>query len=185
MQHVMSRAALVTAEELETFAADDYRYELVQGRVIRASPASLPHGQIAVQFGALLLQHVKPRKLGVVGAEVGFILARNPDTVRGPDVAFIRQDRLPSGKRKGFWEGAPDLAVEIVSPDNTRSEIRTKVREYLGRGAGAVVVIDPKPKAITVHCPKTPPTRLATKDDVLDLSDVIADFRCTLADIFD
>ena len=117
-------ARLVTTEELEKFPDDDYRYELVDGRVIRMSPVGFQHGRIVARLCALLVQHVQGRKLGVVATELGFELARHPDTVRAPDVAFIAQDRIPSQEPRGFWKGPPDLAIEVLSPDDRPSEVR-------------------------------------------------------------
>ena len=105
---------LVTADELERFPRDDRRYELVEGRVVPMSPVNLSHGRIVINVGALLRQHVRAHKLGVVGAGVGVKLKLKPDTVRAPDVAFIRRDRIPSTALKGFWNGPPDLAVEVL-----------------------------------------------------------------------
>ena len=106
---------LVTAEELERFPGDDFRYELVEGRLIRMSPVGYLHGRVVMRLGSLLEQHVRSRGLGAVLTEVGFKLKSNPDTVRAPDVAFIRGDRIPSVPPKGFWKGTADLAVELRS----------------------------------------------------------------------
>src|SRR2546428_842720 len=138
---------LVTAEELEKLPDDGYRYELVEGRVIRMSPVGYLHGKTAVQLIFLLQRHLSGRHLGVAFTELGFKLASNPDTVRAPDVAFIRQDRIPANPR-GFWAGPPDLAVEVLSPDDRPSEVQNKVEEYLRRGVPLVVVIDPEDKTV-------------------------------------
>src|SRR6478672_9366656 len=111
-------ARLVTAEELEKFPDDDYRYELVEGRVVRMSPVGYRHGRIVVRIAVLLSGHVERHQLGVVLTDVGFKLASNPDTVRGTDLAFIRQARLPAQDLPGFWEGPPDLVIEVLSPDD-------------------------------------------------------------------
>jgi Uma2 family endonuclease len=110
----MSEAArLVTAEELAKFPDDGYRYELVKGRVVRMSPVSISHGRIVAQVALLLGGHLKQRNLGVLSIDLGCKLESNPDTVRGPDIAFIRQERIPSPEPKGFWNGVPDVAVEV------------------------------------------------------------------------
>jgi Uma2 family endonuclease len=176
---------LVTAEELEKYPDDDYRYELVDGRIVRMTPVGLSHGRIVVQFGAILFQHVKPRQLGVVFTELGVTLARNPDTVRAPDIAFIRQDRLPSEEPQGFWNGPPDLAVEVLSPDDTGSEMRDKVAEYLARGVAIVVVVDPSAKTIAVHRAGAAAGLLHRSEDVLDLDDVVPGFRCRVRDVLE
>jgi len=139
----MSDAArLVTAAELERFPDDDYRYELVEGRLIKMSPVGLEHSHIVAQLMWLLMQYVRPRKLGFIGTELGFKLHSNPDTVRAPDVAFVRAERLPVKRSKRFWTGAPDLAIEVLSPDDRAADVRAKLEEYLGCGTPIVVIVD-------------------------------------------
>jgi Uma2 family endonuclease len=174
---------LVTAEELERLPSDDFRYELVEGRVIRMSPVGYLHGRVVMRFGSLLDQHVRSRSLGAVMTEVGFKLKSNPDTVRAPDIAFIRGDRIPSVPPKGFWKGAADLAVEVLSPDDTPAEIRQKVEEYLARGTASVLVIDPDGEAVSIFRPHAENSLSA--DDDLDLDDVLPGFRCRVGEIFE
>lgn len=178
-------APLVTAGELEKFPDDDYRYELVEGRVIRMSPVGAVHGWLVMRFGSRLVQHVETRALGRVFTELGFRLASDPDTVLAPDLAFIRQDRVPrDGLPRGFWKGPPDLAVEVLSPDDRASDIRAKVNEYLTRGVSLVVVIDPDDRSVLTCRPAASAVALGV-DDVLDLSDVVSGFRCPVREIFE
>lgn len=176
---------LVTAEELEKFPQDDYRYELVEGRVTRMSPVGFQHGRTVAQFIFLLQRHLHGRDLGVVLTEVGFKLASNPDTVRAPDVAFIRQDRIPSPDPRGFWVGPPDLAVEVLSPDDRPSEVREKVEEYLRQGVPLALVIDPDEKTVAIARPSISSITLRKDDELLDLGDVVPGFRCRLREIFE
>jgi Uma2 family endonuclease len=176
---------LVTAEELEKFPDDDFRYELVEGRVIRVSPTGAIHGWLVLHFASLLIQHVDARRLGFVLTEVGFRLSSSPDTVRAPDLAFIRRERLPEGGLpRGFWKGPPDLAVEVLSPDDGPSDIHAKVADYLERGVPLVVIIDPDEHVVIVHRRSAPPITLGTAD-LLDLDDVVQGFRCNVRDIFE
>ncbi len=175
---------LVTAEELEHMPDDDYRYELVRGRLIRMSPVGFLHGDIAGAILALLRYHAKERRLGTVGPEIGFVLARNPDTVRAPDVAFIRRERVPPRDARGFVTGAPDLAVEVLSPDDRPSEIRDKISEYLSHGTSVVAIVDPDERTVIVHRRGATPLML-TMDDALDLDDVLPGFRCVVREIFE
>lgn len=176
---------LVTAEELERMPDDEYRYELVEGRLIRMSPVGPLHGSLAATFIMLLAQHVKTHKLGAVGTEVGFKLASNPDTVRAPDVSFIRRERIPAtGFRKGFWQGPPDLAVEVLSPDDSPSEIQAKVEEYLRSGSLAVLVVDPDEQIVEIQRRLAAPLTLS-HDDTLDLGDIVPGFSCQVRDIFE
>ena len=176
-------ARLVTAEELERFPSDDNRYELVAGHLVPMTPVSFAHGRTVIQFGSLLHEYIRKRKLGVVVTEVGFILATDPDTVRAPDLAFLRQERIPAPDPRGFWPGAPDLAVEVLSPDDRPGEIRSKVDDYFARGVPAVVVIDPDLKSVELHRPSRAMLRLAD-DDTLDLDDVLPGFYCRVVELF-
>jgi len=179
----MSEAArLVTAEELEKFPDDDRRYELVEGRLICMTPVGFQHGRIVMHFGSLLHQHVQSRKLGVVMTEVGFKLASNTDNVRAPDIAFIRQDRIPRSEPRGFWNGPADLAVEVLSPEDRQSDVLTKVEQYLMRGVALVVAIDPVAETAATFRRSAPSATLHGVE-LLDLDDVVPGFRCRVEEI--
>jgi Uma2 family endonuclease len=173
----------VTAEELERLP--DLRCELVEGRLVEMSPVGFDHGQVVLQLGYLLQRHLRGKHLGVIGTEAGFKLASNPDTVRAPDVAFIREDRLPLSRPRGFVNGPPDLAVEVLSPEDRAREMRGKIDEYLTHGVPLVVIVDPQERTVTLHPRGAPETILRGLDDVLDLSLVIDGFRCRLEEIFE
>jgi Uma2 family endonuclease len=175
---------LVTADELERMPEDDYRYELVRGRLIRMSPVAPRHGHITMVLGAMLLQHVRSNDLGQVWTEVGFRLASKPDTVRAPDVAFVRRDRLPAKDARGFYRGAPDLAIEVLSPEETQSEIREKIADYFGAGTPVVVVVDPAAQEAIVHRSGAAPIPLGS-DEILDLGDVVKGFTLQLREVFE
>src|SRR5438105_2494196 len=116
----------ITADEL--FAMGDIgRCELVKGEIIHMAPAGAEHGGVAADLLFIIKKHVDANHLGkVFAAETGFTIARNPDSTRAPDVGFVRRDRLPTSPRRGFFDGAPDLAVEVVSPSDTHSDLATK-----------------------------------------------------------
>src|SRR5687768_2596613 len=133
----MVETRLLTADELLRLPDDGWRYELRQGELIRMSPTNPRHALVTGNIHDLLRAHVRANDLGVVlVGDPGFTLQRGPDTVRGPDVAFIRKERIPPGglTEDGFWEGAPDLAVEIVSPGDSARDVREKIDEYLAAG---------------------------------------------------
>jgi Uma2 family endonuclease len=179
-----SRERLVTVEEFAKIPDDDHRYELVEGRVIRMSPPGSRHAVLATRLASLLHQHVEEHGLGVVMSSGGFHLASGPDTVREPDIAFVRGERIPaSGVPDGFWPGPADLAVEIRSPGDRRGEIAKKVDEYLGRGVRLVWVVDSKARTVTVHQPDTPPAVLE-RGATLDGGTVVPGFSCPLEKIF-
>lgn len=118
-------------------------------------------------------------------AETGFRLARNPDTVLGADVAFVRADRVPAvGLPKDFWGGAPDLAVETVSPGDTLEGVEEKVDAYLAGGARAVLVLNPRRKTITIHRPGQNPLVHHARE-TLQLDDVVPGYSCPGAAVFE
>ena len=142
---------ITTAEQLLR-ASDLGRCELVRGELIMMAPAGFEHGEIGMHIGTILRSFVTPRKLGVVvGADTGFQIARNPDTVRAPDAAFVRADRVAGKRPRAFFQGAPDLAVEVVSPGDRAREVLAKVHEWLDAGCRVVWVVDPRTRSIAVH----------------------------------
>src|SRR2546421_8543374 len=121
----------ITADELLAMG-DIGRCELVRGEIVRMPPAGAEHGDVALEIAFRIKAHVKANQLGkVYAAETGFTIARDPDTTRGADVAFVRKDRVPPGRLRGFFPGAPDLAVEVVSPSDRLTEVAAKVDEWL------------------------------------------------------
>ena len=145
------RKVLFSAEDLLHLPTNGRRLELVKGKIYEMAPAGGRHGGVANTIGTLLGTHVRNHKLGVVfAAETGFILSRAPDTVRAPDAAFVSADRLPSdGLPDGFLELAPDLVVEVVSPNDRPSEVREKVAEWLEAGTRMVIVLYPSTQTAT------------------------------------
>ena len=175
----------VTADELFAMPDDGFRYELVKGELRKMSPAGSEHGAIIVKITIRLGQHVEATGLGVCfGAETGFKIASDPDTVRAPDVAFVSRGRVPeSGIPKKFWPGAPDLAVEVLSPGDTAEEVEEKVEDWLSAGARAVWVVSPKRRGVSVYRSMTDVTRLSESGEI-DGGDVVPGFRCKVSEIF-
>lgn len=175
----------MTADELLAMPDDGYRYELVKGALIRMAPAGYQHGEIAMNIGTRLHEHVKRNNLGsVYAAETGFVLTQDPDTVRAPDAAFIRQELVEKvGRTKGYWIGPPDLAVEVVIPGDTVTEVEEKVAEWLEAGARMVWVVSPKLRTVTVYRSLTDIVTL-TEKDTLDGGDVVIGFQMKVPEIF-
>jgi Uma2 family endonuclease len=175
----------VTAEELLRMPDDGFRYELLRGELRRMVPAGNVHGRVAMNIGTALNNHVKAHDLGTVyAAETGFLLARDPDTVRAPDVAFVRRERIEAvGEVEGYWPGAPDLAVEVISPDDSHVEVEGKVFDWLEAGTKMVLAVNPRRRSVTLYRSQSDITIL-TGTDVLDGSDVVPGFQLTLQEIF-
>ena len=150
------------------------------------SPGSFRHGAVIANISGPLIQFVKAHRLGVVvGAETGFKLASDPDTVLGPDVAFVLKKRIPAkGIEKGFFPGPPDLAVEVMSPSDTAEEVEEKVRIYLDAGPRMVLVANPKLRTLTVYR-SLKKIRILTSADTFDGDDLIPGFRIPVAEIFE
>jgi len=144
------------------------------------SPSGANHGRIAAEVIVSLGAHVKQHRLGTVYAsETGFRIGRSPDTVRAPDAAFVRTERVVDTRR--FFEGPPDAAFEVVSPNDTYSEIEEKTLDWLRAGVRVVVIIDPRTRSARIHRREgaTPVT------DAIEIDDVVPGWKLSLASIFD
>ncbi|MEM7315631.1 MAG: Uma2 family endonuclease, partial [Planctomycetota bacterium] len=127
-----------TAEQLATLPSDGNRYELIEGILYMMSPAGSDHGRVAMTIGALLYQHVKSHRLGeTFAAETGFRISSDPDTVRAPDAAFVSQARLDASPPDGtsYLPLAPDLVVEVISPNDVFAEVERKASQWLAAGS--------------------------------------------------
>ncbi len=176
----MPAQALLTAEELLRLNLPNKRTELVRGMLIIREPAGYQHGDIAARLLLEIGNHVQQNGLGrVFAAETGFTLARKPDTVRAPDVAFISNARLPEPPPRSFAEMAPDLAVEVMSPDDYAPEVLEKLAHWLKAGARLIWVIDPK--RVTARVYRADGTEsLLGESDALDGEDVLPGFTCAI-----
>jgi len=174
--------AITTAEQLLR-ARDIGRCELIRGELRTMIPPSFEHGRITIKLTGPILSHVDAHGLGtVVAAETGFVLSHDPDTVRAPDIAFVRAAR-GSGPERGYFPGAPDLAVEVLSPDDRPGYVREKVAEWLEAGTLAVWVVDPRARTVAVHEPERAPSVLG-EADLLSGGDVLPGFGLAVRDVF-
>ena len=179
----MAAAALITAEQFEQMGHLGRWSELERGVVVPVNPPGFPHGAIAVAIAVRLHAFVQPRGLGAVVVESGFTISRNPDTVRGPDVSFVRRERTGSGRARGYLTGAPDLAVEIRSPDDSMRSLVSRADEYIAAGARLVWLVDPDSTSVQVHAPGAA-MRTLTASDVLDGGEVLPGFTMEIAALF-
>ena len=162
---------------------NDKRRELVRGEIVEQMPPGGQHGPIQGDIYAALRTWAK-RHGGYVTLESGFLISRDPDTLRGPDVSYVRPERIPpAGVPEGFWEQAPDLAVEVVSPGDTAEEIRGKVSEYLAAGSAEVWVAFPRTRQIVVHTPDGLAKTLNATDE-LSSPDLLPGFSLRLSELF-
>ena len=176
----------LTADELLALPDDGNRYELVKGGLIQMSPTGHEHGIVALHIAAALHDFVKANNLGAsYAAETGFLITRNPDTVRAPDAAYVRKERLEAaGAIKSFWVGAPDLAVEVVSPGDTVREVEEKVAEWLEAGALMVWIVSPRLRTVTSYRSLTEIVTFTEKDQ-LKADDILPGFQIDVRELFD
>ena len=173
----------MTAEQLFALGGIG-RCELVRGELVSMSPTGYDHGWISSKIDRALGNFVESRKLGrVLASEAGFLISRDPDTVLAPDVAFVRAERDPPGGQKQFFPGAPDLAVEVLSPNDRASDVNAKVQTWLDAGAVVVLVVDPQTQTVAVH--RQPrEVQILGRDDFLTIADLLPEFSLPVKEIF-
>jgi Uma2 family endonuclease len=175
----------MTAEEFWRLPGSDKCRELVRGEVIELPLPGAQHGATTGSFAALLLAWVKRGGGGYAGVIAGYILARNPDTVRIPDVSYARQERIPeTGIPEGFWELAPDVAVEVISPSETADEVREKVRDYLSAETALVLTVYPRTREVIAHTPDGL-ARTFGPEAILAFPEILPGFTCSITELFD
>jgi len=174
---------LMTADELLALPHGyDKRYELVKGALITMSPAGFDHGLIGSRILSHLSAHVDVKKLGVVpNGDTGYLLKRNPDTVLAPDVSFVATSRVVRTFK--YFPGAPDLAIEVISPNDTYGEVHDKVEVYLATGTRMVIVVNPRNQTATVTTSRG--AAHLTLDDALTGGDVVPGWSLPLRELFE
>lgn len=177
---------LLTADDLWNRPDDGNRHELVRGEIRTMAPAGFEHGDIGMTIGVLLAGYLRGKSLGrVVGADTGFILSRDPDTVRAPDCAFVSAERLQGRDLpKKFFPGAPDLAVEVISPSDKAEELEEKTADYFQAGTKLVWIINPRLRTVTVRRPDDTAVILR-ESDTITADDLIPGFACQIREIFE
>ena len=175
---------LMTADELLLLPKDDVLYELIDGELHTIAPAGERHGEIGIALAIHLGNYVLQHRLGrMYIADTGFRLRRDPDTVQSPDLSFVARPRLqPGAGGPRYFEGAPDLAVEILSPTDTLPNTAAKIRRYFAAGCRLVWLIHPARDTVAVYVPPDTPVRTLGLDDALDGADVLPGFSCRVRD---
>jgi Uma2 family endonuclease len=181
---ITSERKIWTDEEFMALPREGRRYELVDGALVVMSNSGLEHGEIGLLLGGKLIFYVREQKLGgAFDSSTGFRMKSG--NIRSPDVSFISKDRLQGLKRppKGFFEGAPDLAIEVLSPSNTLEEIHNKIVEYFANGTRLVWVINPQEYYVLVYHSPTPDGFLRVGDR-LDGETIVPGFTFPIAELF-
>ncbi len=174
----------ITADDLFVMPDDEFRYELERGKLVKMPPAGFEHGDIGGRIHVNLASHIRLGNLGRVPiSDTGYRLA--DDHVLAPDVSFVSESRIPaSGPPEGFFHGAPDLAVEVISPSERERRLAQKVAGYLSHGCKMVILVRPGTRRVEVHTPGREAVTLGP-GDVLDGGDAVRGWRLPLSEIFD
>lgn len=176
---------LMTAEEYGRLEDDGRLTELARGRVVEMNRPFTSHGHLMANLGYLLTQFIKLHKLGrVVSGSAGLVTQRDPDTVRGPDVAFYSYKRIPPGPApEGYWPASPELILEIRSPSDRWKDILQKVAEYLNANVLTVAVVDPTTRQ--VHLYSDQGTTVLNAKDSLKFPEVLPGFEVVVERLFE
>jgi len=172
---------LMTAEELGNLPDEPLRHELIKGELLTMPFAKREHMRVSANLTGMLWQHATTNRLGDVNAEGGYKLESDPDTVLGPDVSFVAKDRIALSP-EGYHLGPPDLAVEVISPGDTRGRIERKLSLWLESGARSVWLVNPQRRTVEVISSNGERRILHETDELID--DTVPGFRVAVADIF-
>jgi Uma2 family endonuclease len=177
---------LLTAEQFAALPKVDHPQELVAGQVVDMPPPQTPHGQVIFNLAYLLKSYLKANDIGRVwGAESGLITRRQPDSVRGMDVAYCSYHRWPRGQpQTGYAEVAPELIIEVLSPDDRWPRILKKITEYFDAGVLAVCTVEPTLKQVHVHADGSAPLVLRAEDR-FELPSILPGFTCLVSEMFE
>jgi Uma2 family endonuclease len=170
----------MTAEELMQLEGPN-RHELIKGELLTMPPPKALHGRVVANLIMLFLFHVRSNNLGSVYAETGYKLETNPDTVLGPDVSFVTRERLDNVP-DGYYPGAPDVAVEVLSPSDRPSRVEWKTQLWLSLGAKSVWVVSPKRRTVEVVRADGLRKLLHESDELVD--DTVPGFHVPVSEIF-
>lgn len=176
----------MTWREFAALPDDGQRHELIRGELVVLPPSNSNHGYYSLNIAGPLREHAKANRLGrAFGAETGYVLESDPDTVRSPDASFVPASKSPETLPDGeYFHFAPDFLAEVISPSDRLYAVEEKVEEWLAAGAKLVWVANPRRRTVIVHRPGSEPQTLRV-GDTLDASDVVPGFTLPVAAIFE
>jgi len=182
----VSTSPLLTADEYARRPDPGYPEELVRGRIVPMPQPNRRHGQICAETVYLFRRFLDDHDLGhILSNDAGVITERNPDTVRGPDIAFYSYSRLPKGPLPAnYGPEVPELVVEVRSPSDRWAQVHAKVAEYLEAGVLAVAVLDAESQTAVVYFPEQMP-RILGPDDDLSFPEILPGFAIAVRRFFD
>lgn len=183
----MGAKHLVTAELLwDMPEVPGKRLELVNGAVVEMTGSGALQSLMATSLLRFLYRFVDDHDLGLVYPDgLGYVLRQDPDSVRIPDISFIAWDQVPEGEiRDWFWEGAPTLAVEVVSPHDRAVDVNERVHDYLNAGSVHVWVLWPRQRSVSVYLTNGESRELGS-DALLEAADILPGFSVCVSDLFD
>lgn len=186
MSTVATPPKLITAEEFFELPdpPDGSKQELVRGEVVTMPPPTFEHGEVQVNVAGYIWTFLKSNKIGRVVTESGTVTDRKPDTVRGPVISYYSKERLPLEQRVvKYADVSPDLCVEVISPSNTRKQMRDKIKEYFFAGVRMVWMVDPEDHSVAVFLAPNE-SRTVYENGTLDGGEVLPGFSCKVADLF-
>lgn len=172
---------LMTAEELMNLEDEPNRHELIKGELLTMPPPKFEHGVVSANLVMILGQHVRANRLGQICTETGYYLERDPDTVLGPDVSFVSNDR--DLRPEGYYPGPPDVAIEVLSPDDRKSYVERKLAIWLETGTRSVWLVNPRRRTVEVISSLSDRRTLHETDELVD--DTIPGFRIKVSEIFE
>ena len=179
----MGAKTLLTLEEFEALPDNGNKYELNEGELVVMPPAKAQHTRIIRSINRSLSAYIDEHGIGEVYSEGGYFVSREPEpTLRQPDVSFLSTGRLNS-LDNDYFAGAPDLAVEVVSPGNDAAELDVKIAQYLAHGSKEVWVFFPKTRTVMIHQAGCRVRKLTDQDTLT--SDLFPGWSARVADFFD
>lgn len=172
----------MTADQFMHLDDDSHRHQLIKGELLTMPLPKRVHGRVAANLTMFLLQHAKANRLGDVYTESGFKVESDPDTVLGPDVSFVSRERADR-EDDGFYDGPPDLAIEVLSPGDRRGYVERKLALWLETGTRSVWLVNPRRRTVEIISSLEDRRTLHETDELID--DTVPGFRVKVSEIFE